>query len=148
MSLSLVPYLNFPPGKTREAMEYYQGIFGGDGRGHSGGSPGTGIFTWQKSSHSRRVYAAFSILLKHELYGLVRGVTETGAGRAIPVYKARQGRLMGCRHVIPAMCTVRNRGGFGVLARPIMEAQFTPVRGKKRRRQYPHIRDTGSDGRA
>ncbi len=30
MSLSLVPYLNFPPGVTREAMTYYQGIFGGE----------------------------------------------------------------------------------------------------------------------
>lgn len=30
MSLSLVPYLNFPPGTTREAMAFYQGIFGGE----------------------------------------------------------------------------------------------------------------------
>lgn len=30
MSLSLVAYLNFPPGVTREALTYYQGIFGGD----------------------------------------------------------------------------------------------------------------------
>lgn len=30
MSLSLVPYLNFPPGVAREAMTYYQGIFGGE----------------------------------------------------------------------------------------------------------------------
>lgn len=30
MSVSLVPYLNFPSGKTREAMTYYQDVFGGE----------------------------------------------------------------------------------------------------------------------
>ncbi len=30
MSLSLVPYLNFPPGVTRDAMTFYQGVFGGE----------------------------------------------------------------------------------------------------------------------
>jgi PhnB protein len=29
MSRSLVAYLNFPSGQTREAMTYYQGVFGG-----------------------------------------------------------------------------------------------------------------------
>ncbi len=29
MSLSLAPYLNFPPGVTGEAMAFYQSIFGG-----------------------------------------------------------------------------------------------------------------------
>ena len=29
MSVSLVPYLNFPAGQTAEAMSYYQQIFGG-----------------------------------------------------------------------------------------------------------------------
>ncbi len=30
MSVSLVAYLNFPSGQTREAMTYYQSIFGGE----------------------------------------------------------------------------------------------------------------------
>jgi len=29
MSISLVPYLNFPQGVTREAMTYYHSVFGG-----------------------------------------------------------------------------------------------------------------------
>lgn len=29
MSYNLVPYLNFPPGKTGEAMDYYRDVFGG-----------------------------------------------------------------------------------------------------------------------
>ena len=29
MSISLAPYLNFPQGKTREAMTFYQSVFGG-----------------------------------------------------------------------------------------------------------------------
>ena len=29
MSISLAPYLNFPQGQTREAMTFYQSVFGG-----------------------------------------------------------------------------------------------------------------------
>jgi PhnB protein len=49
MSISLAPYLNFPQGKTREAMTFYQSVFGGKldistfGEFHMEGMPSDGV---------------------------------------------------------------------------------------------------------
>ena len=49
MSISLAPYLNFPQGKTREAMTFYEAVFGGRldistfGDFHMEGMPADGV---------------------------------------------------------------------------------------------------------
>jgi PhnB protein len=69
MSVSLIAYANFPQGRTREAMTYYQQVFGGkldiSSFGDFGmeGAPADGVM------HSQLVTDAFTIMASDAMPG-------------------------------------------------------------------------------
>lgn len=69
MSFQLVPYLNFPAGTTREAMTYYQGVFGGRldistfGEFGMEGAPADGVM------HSQLVADQFTLMASDAMPG-------------------------------------------------------------------------------
>ncbi|MFZ2502559.1 MAG: glyoxalase/bleomycin resistance/extradiol dioxygenase family protein [Nocardioides sp.] len=64
MSIEMSPYLNFPPGQTRAAMEFYQGVFGGEltvlGFGDFGmeGMPADGVMHAALRGEHATIYAS------------------------------------------------------------------------------------------
>lgn len=77
MSLSLVPYLNFPPGVTREAMTYYQGIFGGELTINTFSEFGMEGMPADGTMHSQLVTGQFTLMASDAM----PGPTPPGAGR-------------------------------------------------------------------
>lgn len=69
MSISVNPYLNFPPGVTREAMEYYRSVFGGELTVSSFADFGMAHMPADGTMHAELKHANFSIMASDAMPG-------------------------------------------------------------------------------